>query len=53
MEAKLLAVLVAYQLPLANYFVFNPSFLILFNLLNNNTPVLFPWLYLGFLLVFI
>jgi hypothetical protein len=41
-EAKLLIVLVAYQLPLANSFVFNPSFLILPDLLDGNTPISFP-----------
>jgi hypothetical protein len=34
--------LVAYQLPLANSFIFNPSFLILPDLLNSNTSVSFP-----------
>jgi hypothetical protein len=32
---------VAYQLPLANSFVFNPFFLILLDLLDGSTPVLF------------
>jgi hypothetical protein len=41
-EVKLLAILVAYQLPLANFFIFNPSFLILPDLLNSSTPVPFP-----------
>jgi hypothetical protein len=34
-------ILVAYQSPLANSFIFNPSFLILPNLLNGNTPISF------------
>jgi hypothetical protein len=42
MEAKSLTILVAHQLPLANFFIFNPSFLMLPDLLNNNTPVFFP-----------
>ena len=40
-EAELQGVLVAYQLPLADFFIFNPSFLILPNLLNSNTPIPF------------
>jgi hypothetical protein len=40
--AESLTVLMAYQLPLANSFVFNPFFLILPDLLNSNTPVFFP-----------
>jgi hypothetical protein len=32
----------AYQLPLANFFIFNPSFLMLPDLLNYSTPVPFP-----------
>jgi hypothetical protein len=42
MEAESLITLMAYQLPLANSFIFNPSFLILPDLLNGNTPVSFP-----------
>ena len=41
LEAKSLATQVAYLLPLANSFDFNPFFLILFNVIFNNTPVLF------------
>jgi hypothetical protein len=41
-EVESLAALVAYQLPLADSFIFNPSFLILPDLLNSNTPVPFP-----------
>jgi hypothetical protein len=41
-KVKSLAVLVAYQLPSANSFIFNPFFLILPDLLNSNTPVFFP-----------
>jgi hypothetical protein len=41
-KAESLTTLVAHQLPLANSFIFNPSFLILPDLLNGNTPVLFP-----------
>jgi hypothetical protein len=32
---------VAHQSPLADFFVFNPFFLILLDLLNSNTPVFF------------
>jgi hypothetical protein len=42
MEAESLAVLVAHQSPLADSFIFNLSFLILPDLLNNNTFVSFP-----------
>jgi hypothetical protein len=41
-EAESLAILVAYQLPLADSFVFNPFFLILLDLFDSNTPVFFP-----------
>jgi hypothetical protein len=41
-EAESLAILVAYQSPLADSFIFDPSFLILPDLLNSNTPVFFP-----------
>jgi hypothetical protein len=41
-EVKSSAVLIAHQLPLANSFVFNLSFLILPDLLNSNTPIFFP-----------
>jgi hypothetical protein len=37
-----LAVLVAYQSPSANSFIFNPFFLILSDLLNSSTPIPFP-----------
>jgi hypothetical protein len=40
-EVESLAVLVAYQLPLADSFIFNPFFLILLDLLDSNTPVSF------------
>jgi hypothetical protein len=40
--AESLAVLVAYQSPSADSFVFDPFFLILPNLLNGNTSVSFP-----------
>jgi hypothetical protein len=40
-EAKSLAILVAHQLPLADFFVFNSSFLMLPDLFNSNTPVFF------------
>ena len=40
--AELLAKLIAYLLLLADSFVFNPFFLILPDLLNNNTPIPFP-----------
>jgi hypothetical protein len=42
MEVESLATLVAHQSPLANSFVFNPSFLILPDLLDGNTPISFP-----------
>ena len=42
MEVKSLAVLVAYQSPLANSFKFNFSFLILSNIIFSNTPLSFP-----------
>ena len=41
LEAELLATQVAYLLPLVNSFDFNPSFLILPNIIFNNTPVSF------------
>jgi hypothetical protein len=40
--AEFLAALMAYQWPLADSFIFNPSFLMLPDLLNNSTPVFFP-----------
>ena len=51
LEAKLLATLVAYLLPLANFFASNFSFLILPDVISNNTPVPFLWSILGSLLV--
>ena len=41
LEAKLLAAQVAYLLPLANFFDFNPFFLILPNIIFDNIPVPF------------
>jgi hypothetical protein len=41
-EVESLAVLMAYQSPLADSFIFDPSFLILPDLLNSNTSVSFP-----------
>ena len=41
LEVELLAAQVAYLLPLANSFNFNPSFLILLDVIFNNTPVPF------------
>ena len=41
-EAESLAAPVAHQSPLADSFVFNPSFLILPDLFNSSTPVFFP-----------
>ena len=41
LKAKLLAAQVAYVLPLANSFNFNPSFLILPDIIFDNTPVPF------------
>ena len=41
LEVESLAAQVAYLLPLANSFDFNPSFLILPDVIFNNTPVPF------------
>ena len=41
LKAKLLAALVAYPSPLADFFASNFSFLILPDVIFNNTPVLF------------
>ena len=41
LEAELLATIVAYLLPLANFFVSNFSFLTLPDVISNNTPVPF------------
>ena len=41
LEVKLLAALIAYLLPLANFFIFNFSFSILPNIISNNIPVPF------------
>ena len=41
LEAKSLATLVAYPLPLANFFAFNFSFLILPDVISDNIPVFF------------
>ena len=41
LEAKSLAAQVAHLLLLANSFNFNPSFLMLLNIIFNNTPVFF------------
>ena len=41
LEVKLLATLVAYPLPLVNFFASNFSFSILPNVISDNTPVLF------------
>ena len=40
-EVKLLAIQVAYLLPLANFFDFNPFFLILPDVIFDNTPIPF------------
>jgi hypothetical protein len=40
-EVESLATLVAHQLPLADFFVFNPSFLMLPDLLNGSTLIFF------------
>ena len=53
LEVKLLATQVAYLLPLTNSFDFDPSFLILFNIIFDNTPVPFLQNILNSLLVFI
>ena len=41
LKVESLATQVAYLLPLVNSFNFNPSFLILPNIISNNTPVSF------------
>ena len=41
LEAELLAALVAYPLPLADFFAFNFSFLILPDVISDNMPVPF------------
>ena len=41
LEVKLLATLVAYLLPLTDFFVSNFSFLILPDVISNNIPVFF------------
>ena len=41
LEVKLLAILVAYLLPLANFFAFNFSFSILPDIIFDNIPVPF------------
>ena len=41
LEAELLTALVAHLLPLANFFVFNFSFLILPDVISDNIPILF------------
>ena len=41
LKVKLLAAQVAHLLPLADSFNFNPSFLILPNIIFNNTPIPF------------
>ena len=41
LKVELLATLIAYLLPLANFFAFNFSFLILPDVISDNTPVFF------------
>ena len=41
LKAELLATLVAHPLPLADFFTFNFSFLILPDVISDNTPILF------------
>jgi hypothetical protein len=41
-EVELLTTLMAYQLPLANSFIFNPFFLMLPDLFNSNIFISFP-----------
>ena len=53
LKVKSLAIQVAYLLPLANSFDFNPSFLMLLDIIFNNTPVPFLQNILSSLLVFI
>ena len=51
LEAELLAVQVAYPSLLTNFFIFNPSFLILPDMIFNNTPIPFLQNVLNSLLV--
>ena len=53
LEVELLAAQVAYLLPLVNSFNFNSSFLILPDVIFDNTPVLFLQNVLNSLLIFI
>ena len=41
LEVELLATLIAYLLPLTDFFISNFSFLTLLNIISNNMPVLF------------
>ena len=41
LEAELLTALVAYPSPLTDSFIFNPSFLMLPDIIFNNTPIPF------------
>ena len=41
LEVELLAISVAYLLPLTDFFIFNLSFLILLDVIFNNTSILF------------
>ena len=41
LEVKLLATLVAYPLPLTDFFIFNFFFLILSNIISDNMPIFF------------
>ena len=41
LEVELLATLIAHLLPLADFFIFNFSFLTLPDIVSDNTPVLF------------
>ena len=41
LKVELLAILIAHLSPLANFFAFNFSFLILPNVISNNTPIPF------------
>ena len=41
LKVELLAILIAYPLPLADFFVFNFFFSTLFDVISDNIPVLF------------
>ena len=49
---ELLAMLVVYRLPLANWFVFNYSFLILSDLITNNTLIVLLYTIVYLLIIY-